>query len=284
MADSASPDPWVQLTSLVASFRADVQRATGERVGSAGLRARGKEVVQHYFRVARPELESLGITETERLDTLMQSLLEATNGRAMRTTYLSLTAQMRDPLVALEGQREMRLGQSRSRPQRSGPQSSPGVTTAPTDTEQKILSALDRLVPTAGLSYRQAIADLSNAGRVSFRGPANELREALREVMDELAPDEDVMNAKGFQRERGQTKPTQKQKVRYILRSQGVSGTAREAPERAAELIEEMFSSFARSVYQRSSIPTHVSLARRDVLQMKMYVDTVLAELLQIHS
>lgn len=65
---------------------------------------------------------------------------------------------------------------------------------------------------------------------------------------------------------------------------QGVSGGARSAPEKAAELTEELFASFARSTYERSNIPTHVASAKRDVQQMKMYVDSVLAELLQIHG
>ncbi len=286
MADGApatTPDPWEELISLVGSFRGNVQRAQGDRVNSMRLREAGKQVVQHYFRRARPELVALNLDGVDGLDELMRGLLQVTNGRGLRKTYLSLLARMRTLSTQLEGQRELRLGERRASasPQVVQPAA---VTTAPTEIERKIINAMEGLVVTASLSYRQAIADLTNPGRISFRGPANELREALREVVDELAPDGDVVGQKGFQYEKGQTTPTQKQKVRYILRVQGASGTARDTPEKSAALIEEMFASFARSTYQRSSFPTHVASARRDVLQMKMYVDGVLAELLQIHS
>src|SRR6202011_3268720 len=62
----------------------------------------------------------------------------------------------------------------------------PELTT--TTEDEKIIKTLEGLVPPAALSYRQAIADLSDDNRVSFRGPALELREALRETLDHLAP------------------------------------------------------------------------------------------------
>jgi len=283
-ARDAPADSWEHLVDLVRSFRANMQRAHGGRVNSAVLRGTGKELVQHYFRFARPELVELGLEGTEELDDLMRSLLESTNGRALRKTYLSVLAKMQRSLGVIEGQRELRLGQRQEVRTPRATQSQPTVTAAPSETESRIIGALDRLVPSAGLSYRQALADLSNRGRTSFRGTANELREALREVIDQLAPDEDVMGVKGFRLEPEQTKPTRKQKVRYILRSQGVSGTARGAPERAVELIEELVTSFATSTYDRSNVAAHVASARRDVMQLKIYLDGVLAELLQIHN
>jgi len=241
-------------------------------------------VVQHYFRSARPELEALRVEGTEQLDGLMQSLLDATNGRALKKTYLSVLAKMQRPLGDIEARRELGLGQRQTFRMPASSMQASAVTAAPSDTESRIIGALDRLVPSAALSYRQALADLSNRGRLSFRGPANELREALREVIDELAPDEDVMAVKGFQLEPDQTKPIRKQKVRYILRSQGVSGSARGAPEKSVEVIEELVTSLATSTYDRSNVAAHVASARKDVMQLKMYLDGVLAELLRIHA
>ncbi|HEU0018349.1 MAG TPA: hypothetical protein VFQ31_08360 [Methyloceanibacter sp.] len=55
--------------------------------------------------------------------------------------------------------------------------------TAPhTDEDEHIIRKLDALVPSAALSYKQAILDLRDDSRVSFYGPALELREALREI------------------------------------------------------------------------------------------------------
>ncbi|MEO7725569.1 MAG: hypothetical protein ABIU29_12950 [Chthoniobacterales bacterium] len=111
----------------------------------------------------------------------------------------------------------------------------------------------------------------------------NELREALRELLDHQAPDPDVEAQAGFKFEKDQKQPTMKQKVRFILRARGLPATAVEAPEGAVALIDEMIGKLTRSTYGRSSISAHVSTARSEVRQMKMYVDSVLAELLEIH-
>jgi hypothetical protein len=96
-------------------------------------------------------------------------------------------------------------------------------------------------------------------------GTANELREALREVIDHLAPDEEILRVSGFKLERGQTKPTHKQKVRHILRSRDVPATARKAPEETTTLVEELTASVARASYQRTSVSTHIVTARAEV-------------------
>ena len=40
----------------------------------------------------------------------------------------------------------------------------------------------------------------------------------------------------------------------------------------------------ARSVYTRGSISTHMATTYEEVMHLKMYVDGVLAELLQVHA
>ena len=59
--------------------------------------------------------------------------------------------------------------------------------------ETKILDALDRVIPTTALSYKQALQDLNGQNRFSYRGTAAELREVLRELLDYLAPDTEVL-------------------------------------------------------------------------------------------
>ena len=152
----------------------------------------------------------------------------------------------------------------------------------PSSIEAKIHSTLGDLVVSAASSYVQALKDLEDTTRVSFRGTANELRSALWDVLDRLAPDQSVLAA-GFKLEKGHNKPTQKQKVRFILRSRGVAKTATKAPESSVGLVDELVASLARASYDRSSISSHVATERSEVLQIKMYVDSVLAELLEIH-
>ena len=149
--------------------------------------------------------------------------------------------------------------------------------------ETQILTTLHKLVPSAGLSYEQALRDLRGAPRISYRGTAVELREALREVLDHLAPDADVMRSPGFKLEKDMTRPTMKQKAQFILKARGAVSGAISTPKDAIQRVEDASASLARSVYTRGSVSTHVATTREEVLTMKPYVDGVLAELLQLH-
>jgi hypothetical protein len=150
------------------------------------------------------------------------------------------------------------------------------------DTEQKILSALTNRLPSAALSYRQALFDLSDAERVSFRGTAHELREAVREVLDQLAPDEKVLNSVGFKLERDRTKPTMKQKVRFIFRDRKRNPAESGPPEDAADAIAETIASMARSTYERGSMSAHTQRTKEEVLRVKRYVEAVLHDILGV--
>jgi hypothetical protein len=75
-----------------------------------------------------------------------------------------------------------------------------------------------------------------------------------------------------------------RQKARFVLKSRGHPDTAAKAPEAAVGVVEELVASLVRSVYQSGSLSTHVTSARARVKQLKMYVNTVLAELLQVHG
>ena len=152
-----------------------------------------------------------------------------------------------------------------------------------TPTERRILQTLDQLIPSAARSYKQALVDLGGSDRDSYRGVAHELREALRETLHHLAPDGEVMAERGFVLEAGQSRPTMKQRATFILRKRELSAEARQTPELATTMIEEISASLARSTYERGSRGAHGVGSAKEVRQMKMYVDAVLAELLEIH-
>jgi hypothetical protein len=150
--------------------------------------------------------------------------------------------------------------------------------------ERAIIETLEYLVPSAALSYVQALRDLADADRVSFRGTANELRAVLWDVLERLAPDADVMAAQGYKHEKDRNKPTQKQKARYILKSRSLSQSARRVPEMTVETLEDHVGALARANYDRSSISSHLTAARSEVHQIKTYLDSLLAELLEVHA
>lgn len=272
---SAGGSSWDAFQAALDSFRTALRRSKSVLVGSSSLRDDARALVQRYFRELRPSLIALGceadlVTE---MDAEMQALLRLANGRNRRTSYVSVANALKKLRDRVEIDRELRLSE----------QASAGAVAVRPGLEANILATLQKLVPSAALSYEQALHDLAAANRISYRGTANDLRESLRETLDHLAPDEAVKRSPGFKFERDQSRPTQKQKVKHILRSRGASATAAKAPADAAALADELASSVARSSYQGTSVAAHVLTTRSDVLRMKTYVDSVLADLLELH-
>jgi hypothetical protein len=158
----------------------------------------------------------------------------------------------------------------------------PEISRALTPDENKLLKAIEQLVSSASVSYRQALADLQDDKRISFRGPALELREVLREILDHMAPDNEVVASPGFQLDKGRPGPTMKQKVRYVLKKRGDGRTKASSPEDSASAIDAMIGELTRSAYDLGSLATHVASERRQVVQVKRYIEAVLHDILQI--
>jgi hypothetical protein len=161
--------------------------------------------------------------------------------------------------------------------------SAAGVVVA-TPTERRIIDTLANVLPAAAASYEQSLVDLGGAPRRSYRGVAHEIREVLRETLDYLAPDADVMAEANFKLEKGTTRPTQRQKALYVLRKRRLSREATRAPELAVSMVDELGAAIARSAYTRGAMSAHGFSSAQEVRQLKMYVDAVLAELLEIYA
>ena len=153
-------------------------------------------------------------------------------------------------------------------------------TVAHIEEDQQIISKLDALVPSAALSYQQAILDLKDDRRVSFRGPALELRETLREILDHLAPDSEVTAAPAYVQEKDRAGPTMKQKVRFVMKKKGKRSSS-DAPEQAVTAFEEAIAALTRAIYERSSQAAHVASERQTVVQLRRYVVAILHEIIQ---
>jgi hypothetical protein len=240
------------------------------------VRQDAREAVQFYFREARAPLEAIGI-EPEKIgdiDRKMQHMIELAAGVNRKLTYIGIIrelAKLRAPLTA-------------SIEIRANAKNAPPAPVLLSQVEAAILQTLDKILPMTALSYRQAIQDLADQKRYSYRGVAAELREVLREVLDHFAPDNDVMKGTGFKLERDQTKPTMKQKTVHILKARGLNDTQRRPATDAIAVVESSVGSLARSAYSVGSLATHVSAERGDVLTFKGYSDAVLGQLLEIHK
>lgn len=152
------------------------------------------------------------------------------------------------------------------------------------DIDARIIDTLDEIVPSAALSYRQALLDLQTPIRFSWRGPATDLREALREILDHMAPDEDVTSLSNFKLEPEAKGPTMRQKVRYILSKRGMSRSSSAVPEGAAASVDEAVGTFIRSLYTRSSVSTHTPSDKAEVARIRDWVRITLCELLEIKT
>jgi hypothetical protein len=268
-------DPWDSLWSDFDALRAKVRASKAQNINAKGLREAGKSLVQSYFRAARPQLLDLGLDANQiaDLDAPMQELLRLANGLNNKRSYERQLDTIRRYKPGLDIHREMLLG---------GQAQKTGSALPHSHLERMIVDTLKQLLPSAALSYEQALQDLAGPQRLSYRGTAVELRECLRELLDHLAPDAAVVKAPGFAYEKGLTKPTMKQKARFILKNRGGAQSSVSSAEDAVLRIEEATASLARSVYMRGSVSTHVATTLREARELKLYADAVLAELLEI--
>ena len=231
-----------------------------------------KKTIQIYFRNTRPDLLSIGFTpdDLDPLDDLLQNALRLTADNNARSSYMRYAKKIKGQMAKIDGRLNILLGETSQQP------------TFRTETEKDILGTLSKMIPSAASSFQQASADLEDTKRFSFRGPATELREALRETLDYLAPDEEVKKTEGFKLEKDRSTPTMRQKVHFLLKSRGRTRAAMASPEDAVITIERGLAELARSVYSQGSLSTHVANGRREVMQLKRYVEAVLCDILEI--
>jgi predicted ABC-type transport system involved in lysophospholipase L1 biosynthesis ATPase subunit len=272
-----SPHPaleaWAQWWNELDDFKTVLKRYRAEFVSQKLTREQAKLVVQNYFRAVRPELIDLGIDSAQigQLDGINQEIL----GLAAKKNR---TASYRGKLRLLD---TYRIVIATAAEIQSANRDVVGSIRLTTTAEASILATLEQIVPSTALSYRQVLQDLGDTQRISYRGTAAELREVLRELLDHLAPDEEVL--KTVKLEKDQKGPSMKQKAAFILKARGIGDTARKTPVDAVGTVEESVGSLARSIYTRGSVSTHVVTTRKEVLTIKAYADAVLSDLLQIH-
>lgn len=254
----------------VEDVRKQISRGHSVQVTSQKQTKAIQQIVDLYFRDVRPSILSHSASSefVKGIDTEMQDLLVCSHKRTKRSLLKKRLSSMKKKLIQLEGHSLVLVGTDSS--------------TEADFVDGRIIETLKELIPSAAFSYEQALLDIAGPQRKSWRGPATDLREALRETLDHLAPDKDVTSQPGFKLEPDAKGPTMKQKARFILRKRGLSKTLSETPEKAVDSIETVISSFVRSVYKRSSISTHTPTVRDEVLRVRDWVRIVLCELLEI--
>jgi Predicted pPIWI-associating nuclease len=264
----SASDDWRALGEELETLRKIVNAARGVNISAREDRDLASETAQQYFRQNRGHIEPVAAEELQALDTAFQAILTLSSSANRKTSYVKHLKAIQKVYPRITG--KLALGGATS--QNDKPVISPD--------DQRIASTLEGLVPNAARSFKQALIDLTDTKRFSYRGPAVELREALRETLDYLAPDKEVVEMTGYKQEPDTKGPTMKQKVRFILRARGMKDET--APEQAASAVEEIVGGFARSVYTMSNTGTHGSKERADVLRIRRYVIVVLHDILAL--
>ena len=270
---------WETLWQLIDGFVRALSRYRAKNVNAADLRGQARKIVQKYFDEARGALQSLGTNEENlhAFDAEMQRLIGLSTGLNSRVSYRKTLRALKARRKKIETGLEFLIGveANTTKTQTASPIG---------NIEGAILKTLEPMLPDAAKSYQQVLMDLQDKGRRSNRGTAAELREVVRELLDHLAPDAEVMKAPGFKLEPGLSSPTMKQQVRFILRARKATDPARETAENSVQHLDENIAALGRSVYTRGSVDVHTGRSREEILNFKMYADAVLGELLEIHK
>ena len=259
-----------ELAGRLEAFSSAVKRGQSVRINARPIKNAAIDLAKNYFQVFRPDLADKFPAEfLVEYDSAWQRLLELAHRSSRRSAYVSLLAQLKTATSRLSvAEASLRVVRSQE--------------AEPNALEKAIISTLERLVPSAAVSYRQGVSDIVGPDRLSYRGSACEFREAFREILNHLAPDKSVTAQKGFTYETNQTRPTMKQKVRFIFRSRGQGDTSGALAENSVALIENIYGDIARAFYNRASMSTHIRTTKKEVEKLKRYVDTVLCDVLEI--
>jgi hypothetical protein len=259
---------YADLVSLTDRLRA----GRGNGLADANSREACMALARVYFDSVRQSLvEKLGETGAlQTLDKQWQAVIRLAHASKTRKVYVEILESLRLQLVEL------------TVATLSNPKRATGAVVFISKEEALIAVTLEKILPNAAKAYRQGITDLGDLARVSFRGPACEFRECLREVLDHQAPDAQVMAEPGFKLDSERTGPTTKQKIRFIRRKRRTSQL--DVTEDAVDLIrlDEAAGALTRSIQVRASGVAHAHHERDEVRQLKRYVDAVLCDLLEI--
>lgn len=265
-----------KIISSLEALEQSLRRGASVNVNDQATKELVISLAKSYFSSGRKIIaETIDPDATSEIDEIWQMLVRLAHGNNARSSYRKVVTRLRKEMrefniyvVASGGQFDDYAAASR----------------VLTGEEILLLETLDRMIPSAAASYRQGLTDLRQVGRLSYRGTAVEFREALRETLDHLAPDNEIMAVAGFKLEANQHRPTTRQKVQYVLSSRGRKKVQRETAEKALRLADELTGELTRAIYNQASLATHVQQSKDEVVRIKRYVDNVLFDLLEIKT
>ena len=253
-------------------------RLSGARkkpASSVGERRHVRAVIGAWFSEYRPSFVQVVGEEAQitSLDSLMQELLQVAGKDAARRTLLrsvnGIIRHFTDNLLV-----PVSRAYWSKVPQRT-----------PAGRDEEMARRLRQLDPELADSYDQAVLDVADEERISYRGPAAELREILTGVLHKLAPNKEVESTDWYKAAsksgtRKEATPTRAERTKFILRSRAKGATATDAAESYMTSTEERLANVVNATYKRGSAATHGGSERDELLQLLPYVNALLRELL----
>ncbi len=125
----------------------------------------------------------------------------------------------------------------------------------------------------------QALTDLNDNGRLSYVGPAGEIREVMRATVQLLAPDDEVKKQAWYVgvEQGGKRNPSQAERTRYAVQHRAGDGDQIKGVE---TLIDELVGQISRQTYTTGSAAFHVGTQQAKVRKLTGWVFAVLDEVL----
>ncbi len=144
-----------------------------------------------------------------------------------------------------------------------------------------IYSALSRLSPDLAKSYAQIKIDLSSNERISWGGTAHEIRQIIVTLLDMLGPDDEIEAQPNFKLEKDAKRPTQKQKVIFILKKKNAGSKQQEVVEKVSKF-DETIAEVVRGFYGRASDAAHRLKDKKETRNLLNYFEAFAHDLLDI--
>lgn len=147
------------------------------------------------------------------------------------------------------------------------------------DREAGILTRLHKLSSSLSASMEQALRDLNDQTRLSYMGPAGEVREVMRAAVQMLAPDEEIRQQPWYVgiSQGSKTNPSQAERIRYAVQQRGGD---REQVKGVDDRIDELIGKIGRQTYTSGSKSFHAGTTRSQVSKLVGWVFALLDEVL----
>ena len=125
----------------------------------------------------------------------------------------------------------------------------------------------------------QALTDMNDHSRLSYLGPAGEVREVLRATVQQLAPDDEVKKQTWYVgiEQGGKRNPSQAERTRYAVQNRGGN---KDQVKEIDDLVDGLIGQIGRQTYATASGAFHAGTQRDKVRKLTGWVFALLDEVL----